>query len=174
MLGNEAAVSPIEEGKDAQGRYLRASHKGYALLGVTHTRTVRVVEDDRVFVIEDELDGQGIHDFELNFQFARDRNAEINTGTDGFTCRALGDPEVQLSITGPVTLEGSIQPSLISTTYGATVPALKARVWGKSAIPVRVITRISWAEVESGQIGRKGFTEEAKLRDVSFEGVYHE
>jgi hypothetical protein len=174
ILGNEAAVSPIQDGQEAGGRYLRASHKGYEALGVTHTRTVRVVGDDRVFVIEDELEGQGIHDFELNFQLAPDRNAEISTLQNCVTCRTLGNPQVQITVTGPASLEGSVQPSLISATYGATVPALKVRIWGRAAVPMRISTRIAWAEVEDIPIGRTDLTQEAKLRDTLVEGVCQE
>src|SRR6266849_5161653 len=45
ILGNEAAVSQIQEGREARGCFLRASHTGDRSLGVTHTRTIRVVDD---------------------------------------------------------------------------------------------------------------------------------
>src|SRR3989449_6248585 len=44
ILGNEAAVSQIQEGRGARGCFLRASHTGYCSLGVTHARTIHVVE----------------------------------------------------------------------------------------------------------------------------------
>src|SRR6266436_5936543 len=36
ILGNEAAVSQIQEGREARGCFLRASHTGYRSLGVRH------------------------------------------------------------------------------------------------------------------------------------------
>src|SRR5229473_7801871 len=77
ILGNEAAVSSIEHGKEAQGYFLRASHTGYCSLGVKHTRTVHAIQNERSFVIEDELEGDGVHDFEFNLQLAPNRNAQL-------------------------------------------------------------------------------------------------
>jgi hypothetical protein len=170
ILGNEAAVSPIEEGRDAEGRYLRASHHGYSALGVTHTRTVRAREDERMFVIEDELAGQGIHDFELHFHLAPDRNAEIAIADNVVTCRVLGEPQVQVAISGPERLEGAVEPALTSSTYGATTPALEVRVWGRAAIPIRLSTQISWAEVEDASISRPAFAQETSYAAPSSRG----
>lgn len=145
ILGNEAAVSPIQEGREVRDCFLRASHTGYRSLGVTHTRTIRAVDDERAFVVEDQLEGEGIHDFELNLQLAPHRSAEVAAAERGVLCRILGDRQVQLTVAGPTRLQGSIQPSLISTTYGTTVPAVRVRFWGRAAVPTCITTRISWA-----------------------------
>src|SRR5258708_4455120 len=128
ILGNEAAVSSIQEGREAQDYFLRGSHTGYSSLGVKHTRTVRAVNDEHAFVIEDELDGDGVHDFELNFQLAPNRNAEIISLENGVMCRVLGDPQVELIVTGSVLLQGEMRPSLVSTTYGAPIASSRLRV----------------------------------------------
>ena len=171
ILGNEAAVSQIQEGRGARGYFLRASHTGYCSLGVTHTRTIRVVDEERVFVIEDELEGEGDHDFELNLQLAPNRSAELAEAENGILCRVLGDRQVQLAVAGPTRLQGSIQPSLISTTYGATVPAVKIRFWGRAAVPTRIITRISWADVTDMTSGHAYSAKEGKIRDAVAEGA---
>ncbi len=144
--GNEAVVTRIEQGKDPCGRFLRASHMGYCSLGVTHTRTIRLAEK-QTFVVEDELAGNGVHDFEFNLQLARDRSAQVASAEDDITCCIPGDPEVQLTIAGPASLQASTQPSLLSTVYGVTGPAVKVRFWGRAALPVRLTTRIWWADV---------------------------
>jgi len=149
---------------------LRASHQGYSALGVTHTRTVRVCDDERMFVIEDELAGQGIHDFELHFHLAPDRNAEIAIADNLVTCRVLGEPQVQLAVSGPERLEGAVEPALTSSTYGATTPALKVRVWGRAAVPIRLSTRISWAEVEDTPSSRPAFAHETSCAAPSSRG----
>jgi uncharacterized heparinase superfamily protein len=171
ILGNEAAVSQIQEGREARGCFLRASHTGYRSLGVTHTRTIRAVDDERAFVIEDDLEGDGVHDFELNLQLAPNRSAEVVAAENGILCRILGDRQVQLTVAGPTRLQGSIQPSLISTTFGVTVPAAKVRVWGRAAVPARISTRISWADVTDTKSGQPGSAKEAKIRDAVDEGV---
>jgi hypothetical protein len=147
VLGNEAAVSLIQASGETRECFLRASHAGYRSLGVMHTRTIRTADGESAFVIEDELDGEGVHDFELNFQLAPNRNAEVTPTEGGILCRILGDPQVQLIVTGPTQLEGMIQPSSLSTTYGATIPAKRVRISGKAAAPTRFTTHISWANV---------------------------
>jgi hypothetical protein len=145
ILGDEASVSSIQEGREAQGYFLRGSHTGYCSLGVKHTRTARAVTDESAFVIEDELDGDGVHDFELNFQLAPNRNAEIISLENGIMCRVLGDPQVELIVTGSVLLQGEMRPSLVSTAYGATVASSRLRVWGRTTVPARINTQIWWA-----------------------------
>src|SRR5229473_6127119 len=170
-LGDEAAVSQIEQGREAQGYFVRASHTGYRSLGVTHTRTIRVVNGERAFVIEDQLDGHGVHEFELNLQLAPNRSPEVVEAEDGILCRILGDCQVQLTVDGPAGLQGSVEPSLVSTTYGVTVPASKLRFRGRAAVPVRITTRLSWADVATSTIGQPSSARESKIRDAVATGV---
>ena len=172
ILGNEAAVSPIQQGQDAHGSFLRASHTGYCSLGVKHTRTIRAVNNEPSFVIEDELDGDGVHDFEFNLQLAANRNAQLAAAENGIVCRIVGDPQVQLAITGPAGLQGTIQPSLISSTYGATVPAVKVCIWGRAAIPARITTRISWVELNDMTRMQSQSAKKGKISDAVAEGVF--
>jgi uncharacterized protein YcfL len=86
-------------------------------------------------------------------------------------CRILGDRQVQLMVVGPTRLQGSIQPSLISTTYGVTVPAAKVRVWGRAAVPARITTRISWADATDLTSGQLDSAKEVKIRDAVAGGV---
>jgi Heparinase II/III-like protein/Heparinase II/III N-terminus len=175
VLGNEATVTPIREGRKAQGRFLCASHSGYASLGVTHTRTIHAVDDERSFVIEDELDGDGVHDFELNLQLAPNRTAEIAAAEDGIVCRILGDRLVQLAVSGPTGLHGSLQLSLISYAYNVTIPAMKVRICGRAAVPTRITTRISWADVTDAVSSQSRSTKATDIRDSVPRGsVRHE
>lgn len=147
ILGNDAAVSPIQEGRDARGYFLRASHTGYRALGVMHTRTIHIAANERAFVVEDDLEGNGVHDFDLNFHLAPNQNAQLGVSEEEISCRVLGRSQVQLTVTGPTGLQGAIQPSLVSSTYNTTVPAEKLRLWGRAALPVRITTRVTWADV---------------------------
>jgi Heparinase II/III-like protein/Heparinase II/III N-terminus len=171
ILGNEAAVSHIQEGREARGCFLRASHAGYRSLGITHTRTIRVVDDEWAYVIEDELEGDGVHDFEFNLQLTPNRGAEVAPAESGILCRILGDRQVQLAVSGPSGLQGSVQPSLISTTYGATVPAVRVRFWGRAAVPTRITTHISWADVTDMTSDKSEFANEAEIRGAVADGV---
>ena len=171
-LGDEAAVSQIQEGREARGGFLRASHTGYSSLGVVHTRTIRVLEGESAFVIEDQVDGHGVHDFELNLQLAPNLSAEVEAAKDGILCRILGDRQVQFTVDGPAGLQGSVEPSLVSTAYGATVPASKLRFRGRAAVPMRITTRISWADIAATTIGQIGGERESKIRDAVATGIF--
>jgi hypothetical protein len=171
ILGNEAAVNSMQAGSEAQGYFLRASHTGYRSLGVKHTRTVRATSCEKFFVIEDELEGDGVHDFEFNLQLARNRSAQLAAAENGILCRIVGDPEVRLAITGPTELQGTIQPSLISSTYGVTVPAMKVRIWGRAAIPARITTQISWVDLTDMTRMQSKSANETKIGDSLAEGV---
>jgi hypothetical protein len=167
ILGNDAAVSPIQEGSDGLSYFLRASHTGYRSLGVTHTRTIRAAHDEQAFVIVDQLDGEGVHDFEINLQLAPNRKAQLAVAEDVILCLILGDSQVQLTVAGPTGLQGAIQPSLVSSTYNTTVPAVKLRLWGRAAVPVRISTHVSWADAASRQ---HNSVAEAKFYDTVAKG----
>jgi hypothetical protein len=170
-LGNEATVSLIQAGRESQSCFLRASHSGYRSLGVKHTRTVRAVEGEPALVIDDKLEGDGVHDFELNFQLAPNRNAEIISLENGIMCRVLGDPEVQLIVTGSVLLQGEMRPSLASTAYGATVPSSRVRVWGRTTVPARITTQMWWAHLADTATGQLESARKIQSRDAVAEGV---
>jgi hypothetical protein len=120
---------------------------------VTHTRTIRAVGLGMTFVVEDEFDGQGVHDFEFNLQLAPHRKAEIDSTQTGLVCRILGDSQVRIVVAGPPGLQGTAWPSVISKTYGGTIPAMKVSFWGRTEVPARIITRISWAEAAGTRYG---------------------
>ena len=171
ILGDAAAVSQIQQGREAQGHFLRASHQGYRSQGVTHTRTIRAVDDEGVFVIDDELEGDGVHHFEFNLQLSPNRTAEVTTAEEGILCRISGARQIQLTVTAPTRLQASVQPSLISTTYGATVPAAKVRIWGRAAVPLHITTSIAWVGACDLVSPQPDSIKKAALRDTVAEGV---
>ncbi len=171
ILGNEALVSRIEEGREGKDCFVRASHAGYRSLGVSHVRTIRSVGDERSFVVEDELLGNGIHDFEFNLQLAPNRNAQVSAAEDGILCRILGDPQVELTVSGPAGLQGAIQPSLVSSTFGATIPAWRLRFWGRAVVPARITTRMSWADRIEMASSQPDSAMETKIRGAVAQGA---
>lgn len=164
ILGNEASVSRIQEGRDSGGCFLRASHMGYRSLQVTHTRTLRMVEGEQAFFIEDDLDGDGVHNFEFNLQLAPNRSAEVIAAENVITCRISGEHPIVLTVAGPARLHGATRPSLISPIYGVTVPAVKVRMWGSIALPARITTHLSWTE--AAYSSRPAAVKEAGSRDA--------
>ena len=126
---------------------------------------------DLVFVMDDELEGDGVHDFELNLQLAPNRNAQLAATANGILCRIAGDPQLQLMIVGPAGIRGAVQPSSISATYGATVPAIKVRIWGRALVPARITTRISWVDSNSMTRNESKSADETKIGEAVAQGV---
>jgi len=170
ILGNDAAVSRIDTG-ESQGRFLRASHAGYRSLGVMHTRTIRAIDGEAAFLIEDKLEGGGEHEFELHFQIAPNRRAEITPLENGVLCRVLGTPQVELVVTACVPLDGEILPSLVSTTYGTTVPSSRLRVRGKTKVPARITTQLWWVDAAGLASAQIESAKKSQTRDAVPAGV---
>ena len=173
LLGNEAGVTPIEYGRDGQGWFLRASHSGYRAMGVTHTRTVRASADETGFVIEDELEGAGEHEFEFNLQLAPDCRAEISPDEGAIGCR-LGEAaqDLRLLVNAPraTLLHASIEASPVSRAFGVIVPAEKLRIRGRAVLPARITTRMSWTEKADAGSNSEG-SEEIAPSEVVVEGI---
>ena len=166
ILGNEADVTPIASGKVSSGRFLRASHAGYRLLGLAHIRTIRVMDEEPALVIEDEIQGDGMHRFELNLQLAPNYKAEIADAHDGISCRIFGDQQVQLKLTGPAGSAASIRQSRVSRTYGTTISTQRVRYRGSDTLPTRILTHISWTDGNDSGHSRAESATESNIRDV--------
>lgn len=174
LLGNEAGVTPIEQGRDGEGQFLRASHSGYRALGVTHTRTVRASGDERGFMIEDELEGAGEHEFEFNLQLAPGCRAEISSDESAIGCRigkAAQDLQVLVNAPRATLLHASIEASPVSRAFGVTVPAEKLRIRGRSSLPARIMTRLSWSAKQDAS-ATIDLSEEVPAREAIEEGIH--
>ena len=166
ILGNEASVSTMETAADASGRFLRASHTGYRSLGVTHTRTIRIVDTEPALIVEDEIEGDGVHTFELNFQLAPAFKAETGETDEGIVCLILGEQQVQLQVAGPAGSRPSLRPSRVSSTYGTTVPSERISYRGMATLPTRIVTRISWRDGNGPASLRAEFRGDIHIRDT--------
>lgn len=145
-LGREAQVSRIQHGEEDGRVFLRASHSGYRSHGITHTRTVWLSLSDQS-IIEDVLDGSGVHRFEVYFQLGQGWTV-ISVGEAGsqIACHVRGTRDLEIIFSAPVQVCGECLSSFVSRTYGSTSPASSLRFWGKAELPVSFTTRLRWAE----------------------------
>ncbi len=144
-MGNQARVSPIEATKEGDDLVLRASHTGYQRLGVKHTRTVRLRANQNMAILEDQLEGDGTHGFEINFQFAPEwRILSIETVGSEIQACASGAGELHICFEGPEGAEAEKQDSPVSMTYGASSSAERLSIRGASNLPVTLTTVIHW------------------------------
>ena len=148
-IASDAQVSVIENQKvieneppDSGTCVLRASHSGYATLGITHARTVRLAADG-VILVEDEMSGSGTHRVEMNWHLAPDYVvSSIEEIEDGAVCRMQGPHPFTLSFraAGPAHVEALA--SRISRIFSFAVPAVRIRISLECALPLTLTTRI--------------------------------
>lgn len=144
-LGNQARVSPIESREEGDDLVLRASHMGYQRIGVKHTRTIRLRADRTMAVVEDKLDGDGTHSYEINFQLAPDwQILSIETAGSQTQACASGPGELQICFEGPGMAKAEKLDSPVSMTYGASSSAERLRIRGEAKLPVKLTTEIRW------------------------------
>ena len=142
-LGNDASPTPIAATVNGDSITLSAAHSGYARLGVIHTRTMRLVPGG--LQITDTLDGIGEHGFQLTWQIPVMPSAvEIPPGGHRGRCRVVEGRAFELCCAAPVRLEFEAVKSEISRAYGATLSATRLTVSGRGALPLKIVTSITW------------------------------
>src|SRR5437660_1028459 len=79
IIGNEARPRVLIWETNAEADTIVAEHYGYARLShpVTHRRTVRFDKGRRFWMIEDELAGEGTHEFSFRFHVAPGVDAKV-------------------------------------------------------------------------------------------------
>src|SRR2546423_1950869 len=79
IIGNEARPRVLSWETNAETDTIVAEHYGYARLShpVTHRRTVRFDKGRRFWIIEDELVGEGTHEFSFRFHVAPGVDAKV-------------------------------------------------------------------------------------------------
>jgi hypothetical protein len=139
-LGNEARVSPISLQENVEGIIMRAEHSGYSRIGIRHRRTVRLVEN--CLTIEDDLDGTGVHAFELNYHLPRPWAIERSGSQGGrVDCEICGPSRISFAVLGPAELQFSAVPVRISRIYGgAAESGTRISVQGQAPFPCSLQT----------------------------------
>ncbi|HEU5240174.1 MAG TPA: alginate lyase family protein [Pyrinomonadaceae bacterium] len=72
IIGNDARPRVLEWETTAERDVIIAEHNGYQRLAhpVIHRRAVRFEKEQLIWLVEDELTGEGIHEFSFRFHFA--------------------------------------------------------------------------------------------------------
>ncbi|HZR31564.1 MAG TPA: alginate lyase family protein [Terriglobales bacterium] len=141
-IGDNAAVSPIEVEHLSHLSKMHASHLGYSRLNVIHSRTVCLSKDGQQIVVHDELTGEGLHQFEANFHFAPSWKV-LAADKQHFRCELAERRVVTVSFESNVELDVQPEDTLISRTFGSTIPSTKLRLRSsKAPLPVSLVTRI--------------------------------
>ena len=142
QCGNEAVVSDITitQGDETS---VRASHEGYARLGIGHQRTVQLSE--QWLLITDEVSGAAQHALDLRFVLGPEWRAssEVSSG-ETVSCVIAGPRRVTLVCETECRLALSILPAEISREYGAGLPASCILIHTTTCLPAKLRTRVQW------------------------------
>jgi hypothetical protein len=142
QCGNEAAVSDITitQGYEISAR---ASHAGYARLGIGHQRTVQLSE--QWLLLTDEVSGAARHSLDLRFVLGPEWRAssEVSSG-ETVSCVIAGPRRLTLVCETESGLALSILPAEISREYGAGLPASCILIHTTARLPAKLRTRVQW------------------------------
>lgn len=144
-IGNDAQVSNIEVKEADNESLLSASHSGYKRIGVLHRRTVRVRAGDE-FVIEDELQGEGTHEFQSSFHLPSGWCVDARSHDDKrIELRITGKRKVRMTVQADCELRVEVVPVKISRMYGGAAEAgTKLSLCGCAIWPMVLETRVHW------------------------------
>jgi hypothetical protein len=128
IIGNEARPRVLKWESNAETDLIVAEHYGYQRLAqpVLHRRSIQFDKHRRFWLIEDELTGEGTHDFSIRFHFAP--GLEIEVRPDGIAAACDKINGVRLLIVcqkpdregGPVELGTPVlESNFTSYDYGA-------------------------------------------------------
>jgi len=144
-IGSEAAVSPVEQRCEDGELRMRASHSGYERFGVMHTRTIQLVEQKQIVVVEDRLNGSGQHYVEINFQIAAGWTlGSLQNLPSEIRASISGAGELRISFQSHGNVRGYQEESWISMCYGALTPSTRLRCCGEVALPTTLTTILHW------------------------------
>jgi hypothetical protein len=127
VIGNEAEPRVLRWETNPERDLAIAEHHGYARLDqpVTHRRTVEFDKQNRFWLIEDALLGEGEHDFRFRFHLAPE--IETSVRADGIVAACDKIRGAQLLI---ISLDEGHAPELetrwTSRDYGAKMPSVSA------------------------------------------------
>jgi hypothetical protein len=142
QCGNEASVSDITitQGDEISAR---ASHAGYARLGIGHQRTVAL--NEQCLLLTDEVSGTAQHGLALRFVLGPEWRAysEVSSGAT-VSCVIAGPRRVTLVCETESQLALSILPAEVSREYGAGLRASCILIHTTACLPATLRTRVLW------------------------------
>ncbi len=144
--GAEARVRVLSWETSAERDWVVAEHSGYRRLPepVTHRRTVTFDKLNRLWLIEDQIDGRGEHLVLARFHFdagldvaAVDERSvvakDLTSGAQLVVCALPTDEELRLTL----------EPQFVSRSYGSKLPSITACWSMQTSVPCK----LSWAIV---------------------------
>jgi hypothetical protein len=137
IIGNEARPRVLKWESNPETDLVVAEHHGYQRLAqpVLHRRSVRFDKRRRFWLIEDELTGEGTHEFSFRFQFAPGLEAEVRPDAIVSAWDKINGASL---LVVPLTDQRvpELEPGFVSTDYGAKQPSVVARWSERGTVPL--------------------------------------
>jgi len=144
IIGNEAKPRVLTWETNGSFDLIVAEHYGYQRLSrpVTHRRSVRFDKQARFWLVEDELHGEGPHQFVFRFQLAPGLSQQIRPDGIVEACDKISGTRLLIrcrnaeSETAPI--ECFLEPQFVSRDYGSKEPSAAAGWKLAAAAPIRI------------------------------------
>jgi uncharacterized heparinase superfamily protein len=133
IVGNEARPRALTWESDTETDLVVAEHYGYQRLAspILHRRLVRFDKRRQFWLIEDELTGEGTHDFSIRFHFAPGVETEVRPEGIVAACAKINGVRLLVASLADQTAP-ELQTGFVSTDYGAKEPSVIA-CWSERA-----------------------------------------
>ena len=137
-IGNDARPHVLKWETSAVLDLLVAEHLGYRRLAqpVTHRRSITFEKTRRYWLMEDDLTGEGTHEFAFRFHCAPGLDTDVTAEGNLRLCDKMSGARLFIS---PLTESGQpgLEAAFASTDYGAKQPSVIACWTQRSSVPLR-------------------------------------
>jgi len=147
IIGNDARPRVLKWETTAERDVIVAEHYGYQRLAhpVIHRRTVRFEKEQRIWLVEDELTGEGIHEFSFRFHFAPRLETKIRPEGIVEVCDNINGARLLILCQKPDRQGGQVEleepvlePKFSSRDYGAKQPSVSVCWTVQSVVPLKM------------------------------------
>jgi Heparinase II/III N-terminus/Heparinase II/III-like protein len=138
IIGNEARPRVLKWESNAEKDLVVAEHYGYQRLAhpVLHQRSVTFDKRRQFWLIEDELTGEGTHDFSFRFLFASGLETKVRPDGIAAACDKIKGTSLFIaSLTDQRVPE--LEPGFVSNDYGAKKASVAACWSDRASVPLR-------------------------------------
>jgi hypothetical protein len=157
IIGNEAQPRVISWESGPEADVVVAEHAGYLRLPqpLTHRRTVRFEKARRFWVVEDELGGEGNHEFSFRFHFAP--GLETGVRSDGMieVCDKMSGARLLIVASG-ISVQAELEERFSSRDYAEKKSSVSVCWTVRAVAPLTeqfVLVPVGASEDESERLG---------------------
>ncbi len=147
IIGNEASPRVLSWETNADADTIVAEHSGYQRLPqpVTHRRTVRFDKHRRFWIVEDELTGEGAHEFSFRFHLAAGLETKMRDDAIIEVCDKMNGARLLIACQRPdregrpvFDAEPKFESQFSSVDYGQKKPSMSICWTMKANVPLKM------------------------------------